>query len=45
VVGSVRDVLIIVLIIGAAGALVGGLLRYGGVLALVRRFRGPADGS
>jgi H+/gluconate symporter-like permease len=39
-VGAVRDILIIVLIIGAAGALAGGLLRSGGVLALLRRFRG-----
>jgi hypothetical protein len=39
-VGSVRTVLIIVLIIGAAGALAGGLLRSGSVLALLRRFRG-----
>jgi hypothetical protein len=44
-VGSVRGVLIIVLIIGAAGALAGALLRYGRVPG---RGRGPgprADGS
>jgi hypothetical protein len=45
IVGSVRDVLIIVLIIGAAGALAGGLLRYGRVPRRGRRSRVRADGS
>lgn len=44
-VGAVRIVLIIVLIIGAAGALAGGLLRYGRVPARGQRSRERRDGT
>jgi len=45
IVGSVRDVLVIVLVVGAAGGLAGGLLRYGRVPRRGRRSRVRADGS
>jgi hypothetical protein len=44
-VGSVRDVLIVVLIIGAAGALAGVLLRYGRAPGRGRRPGARAGGS
>jgi hypothetical protein len=44
-VGSVRGVLIIVLIIGAAGGLGGGLLRYGHAPRRGRRSRGRTNGT
>jgi hypothetical protein len=39
-VGAVRNVLAIVAIVGGSGGVGGGMLRYGAVQALARRFRG-----